>query len=185
MCGTQGAPVWRIPRVALFWRPGTPRFDVPAPYKVLNLLGAIHVDDSGRRIKLERFELERNQDEQCTGRAILAWQPGDVFVGTAMSEDSLRGHLRCGAEATARALELASEGRVALEVLAVRAIEGFDTVLVIVSLSSQYEKGERLAGSCLMKGQPPRSAAMAVLNATNRLYGRAVLGSFPQRAAVH
>jgi len=68
---------------------------------------------------------------------------------------------------------LAAHERVALEVLAVKAIEGFDTIIVVVSLSSKVaERTERLVGSCLIKGEPTRGAVLATLSATNRLLGR-------------
>jgi len=128
-----------------------------------------------RRIKLDKFDLEYTAADECTGKVVLEWSPDDAHVGTATADQSLRGHLRCGAEAAAEALELASGGRVDLEVLAVTAMEGFDTVLVIVALKSDAaEINERLSGSCMIKGHPPKSAAMAVLDATNRLYGHAL-----------
>ena len=128
-----------------------------------------------RRIKLEKFELDQQTDSRCTSNVVLEWNPGEAYVGTASAENSLRGHLRCGAEAAAQALELASGGTVDLDILAIKAIEGFDTVLVIVALRSGPAKiNERISGSCLIKGAVPRSAAMAVLDATNRLYGHAI-----------
>jgi hypothetical protein len=128
-----------------------------------------------KRIKLENFEIDLEPGLGCTGKVVLKWEPGDAYTGTADGDDSPRGHLRCSAEATAEALQLASGGAVDLDVLAIKAIEGFDTVLVIVAMrSDEAEISERLSGSCLIKGQPPRSAAMAVLDATNRLYGHAL-----------
>jgi len=128
-----------------------------------------------RRVKLEKFELDQQPDSRCTSNVVLEWDPGEAYVGTASAEDSLQGRLRCGAEAAAQALELASGGAVDLDILAIKAIEGFDTVLVIVALRSGPAKiNERLSGSCLIKDMAPRSAAMAVLDATNRLYSHAI-----------
>jgi hypothetical protein len=133
------------------------------------------MNDRPKRIKLENFEIEREQDSRCTSWVVLEWEPGDGFLGASAGDDSLRGHIRSGAEAAAQALEIASEGLVDLDVLAVKAIEGFDTVLVIVAIKSgPAEINERVSGSCLMRGEPPKSAAMAVLDATNRLYGHAL-----------
>ena len=129
-----------------------------------------------RRVRLEKLEIEELSDTECTSRVVLSWSPDDTYEGTASADNSPRGQLRCAAEATARALEAASDGKVWLEVLAVKAIEGFDTVLAIVSISSEIDIGERLTGSCLIQGEAPRSAVLAVLSAINRLYGRAVLG---------
>ena len=94
--------------------------------------------------------------------------------------------LRCGAEATAQALQLASGGSVDLDVLAIKAIEGFDTVLAIVAMRSEAaEIDERLSGSCLIDGHAHRSAAMAVLDATNRLYGYALQKIETQDGKLH
>ena len=128
------------------------------------------MSDIHDRIIFESFELEQLPNERCAGRVALAWVPGDDFVGTAEGTGTRPGQLRCAAEATARALELAVYNRVALEVLAVKAIETFDTVIVIVSLASRIDdRAQRLVGSCLIKEQPTRGAALAVLHATNRL----------------
>ncbi len=127
------------------------------------------------RIKLEKIELDQSVDSSCTSNVVLEWKKGEPYMGSASGDNSERGHLRCGAEAAAKALELASGGAVDLDVLAIKAIDGFDTVLVIVALRSDISDiNERLSGSCLIKGAPPRSAAMAVLDATNRLYGHAL-----------
>lgn len=142
--------------------------------------------DRPRRIRLQNFALDQESESRCTSKIKLEWAPGDAYFGTAAGEDSLRGHLRSGAEAAAQALEMASGGSVDLDVLAVKAIEGFDTVLVIVALKSKAAKiSERLSGSCLMKGEAPKSAAMAVLDATNRLYGHALESTRTKLKLVH
>ena len=144
------------------------------------------MNERPKRIKLENFEINNTLDDRCTSRVVLSWNPDDPVVGTATAEDSDRGRLRSSAEATARALEVASDGKVGLDILAIKEIEGFDTVLVIVSLSCDVMRTtERLSGSCLIRGQVTgRSAAMAVLDATNRLYGSAVRGLLNQQASV-
>lgn len=109
----------------------------------------------------------------------MGWGDGESYTGRAEGPDTLQGQLRCAAEATSRALEAAAGDRIALEVLAVKAIEGFDTIIVVVSLSSRVEdRAERLVGSCLIKGDPTRGAVLAVLSATNRLLGRVLAGDF-------
>ena len=142
--------------------------------------------DRAKRIKLENFEIDQEPKTRCTSRVTLEWDSGDGFLATAAGEDSPRGHLRSGAEAAAHALEMASGGTVDLDVLAIKEIEGFDTVLVIVAMKSDAaEISERLSGSCLIKGHPPRSAAMAVLDATNRLYAHALDESRTKLRLIH
>jgi len=133
------------------------------------------MNDRPRRIRFGKFEIDLQHESGCTSNVLLEWAPGDVYVGSASGDNSERGHLRSGAEAAAHALELASGGSVELDVLAVKSIEGFDTVLVIVALRSAAAKiNERLSGSCLIKDGVPRTAALAVLDATNRLYDHAI-----------
>jgi len=57
-------------------------------------------------------------------------------------------------------------------VLGVKAVRAFDATVVIVSLSAKTDaSASRLVGSYLTENDPPRGAALAVLNATNRLLG--------------
>jgi hypothetical protein len=112
-------------------------------------------------------------------RVRVSWNDDREFLGEATepadeaTED--RPVLRAAAEATAAALSQASEGLVHLDVLAVKAVEGFDTVIVVVSLQSEVAGvTERLVGSCLIRGEPERGAVLAVLSGTNRLFGKVV-----------
>jgi hypothetical protein len=58
------------------------------------------------------------------------------------------------------------------ELLGVKAVRAFDATVVIVSLAVHGEgKGERVVGSYLTENDTPRGAALAVLNATNRMLG--------------
>ncbi len=124
------------------------------------------------RVRLTDFNCDESDEAGCQARVVVQWAQGQAFVGEATSDGSTQGKLRCAAEATARALVQASEGKINLEVLAVKAVEGFDTVIVVVSLASQLgEVAERLVGSCLIKGHAPKGAVFAVLSATNRIFG--------------
>lgn len=129
------------------------------------------------RVRLTDFTCEGSEETGCQARVVVEWTEGQPFVGEVTGDGSTSGILRCAAEATARALEQASNGTVSLEVLAVKAVDGFDTVVVVVSLASQVgDVAERLVGSCLIKGQAPRGAVLAVLSATNRLFGHLIRG---------
>jgi hypothetical protein len=123
------------------------------------------------RITFEDVVLDQ-VGNRCSARVMLSLREDVELVGTAEGDASRRGRLRCAAEATAQAIESAVPSQLALTVLAVKLVETVDTVLVIVSLSSRGDQdGERLVGSCLVKERPDRSAALAVLSATNRLVG--------------
>ena len=128
------------------------------------------------RVRLTEFQLDSADVDGVAARVVVQWAKNQMFAGEAKGDGTEMGRLRCSAEATAQALVEASEGKVDLQVLAVKAVAGFDTVIVVVSLASQAEGvAERLVGSCLIKGQAPRGAVLAVLSATNRLFGRMVL----------
>ena len=88
---------------------------------------------------------------------------------------SAAGELRCSAEAAVRSLEQAVNPDVSLELLGVKAVRAFDATVVIVSLSVCSEGNVwRMVGSYLTETDPPRGAALAVLNATNRVLGNYV-----------
>jgi hypothetical protein len=103
---------------------------------------------------------------------VLAWSDGRQFVGESEGVISQAGELRCAAEATVRALERVVQPKLALEVLGVKAVRAFDATVVIVSLAARADAvASRLVGSYLAEKDPPRGAALAVLNATNRVLG--------------
>jgi hypothetical protein len=128
------------------------------------------VTRSEARIRFKDFVLQELPNTQCLARVVLERRTGDEFVGHAEGENSPQGQLRSAAQATAQALEAATHGQVALTVLSVKALETLETILVVVSLSSHLDhRSERLVGSVLTKERAARAAALAVLNATNRL----------------
>jgi hypothetical protein len=103
---------------------------------------------------------------------VLSWADGREFVGESDGVTSQAGELRCSAVAAVEALERAVDPHVDFELLGVKAVRAFDATVVIVSLSARMEAdASRLVGSYLTETDPPRGAALAVLNATNRLLG--------------
>ena len=65
-----------------------------------------------------------------------------------------------------------SRKQVSFDLLGVKAVRAFDSTVLIVSLSVREEAlAKRLVGSFLTDADPPRGAALAVLNATNRMLG--------------
>src|SRR2546426_589189 len=97
---------------------------------------------------------------------------GRQFWGGGQGVPSQTGGLRCCAAAAVQALEQAVQTKVAFELLGVKAVRAFDATVVIVSLSAREpESASRLVGSYLTESDPSRGAALAVLNATNRILG--------------
>jgi hypothetical protein len=131
---------------------------------------------SRERLRFVEFDFERLPNGQCRSRVTLEWDSASQFVGTEEGLASEAGELRCAAQAALNAIEEAAEGILTFELLGVKAVRACDTSVLIVSLVSQFEsKSVRLVGSFLAEERPERGAAVAVLNATNRLLGNIFL----------
>jgi hypothetical protein len=124
------------------------------------------------RLRFQEFTFQRLPNGRCRAKVVLTWSDGREFVGESDGVTSQAGELRCSAVAAVQALARATDPRLDLEVLGVKAVRAFDATVVIVSLSVRAEeRASRLVGSYLTETDPPRGAALAVLNATNRLLG--------------
>lgn len=139
--------------------------------------------DGGDRVKLEAFQIEDLPDGECQVRVELSWGDEDRFVGTSTGPSSDDGSCLSAARATIQALETASEGSVAFDLEGVKAIEAFNTTVVIAFLICHSDRQNLpFLGACLVKDEHiSRSAALAVLKATNRL--SSVFDEFPGLAA--
>lgn len=127
------------------------------------------------RLRFQLFGFDRFPSGRCSARVQLSWVDGREFSGESEGVTSHAGELRCSAEAAVRALEQAISPGVRLELLGVKAVRAFDATVVIVSLSVSSEGNTwRMVGSYLTESDPPRGAALAVLNATNRVLGNYV-----------
>lgn len=123
------------------------------------------------RLRFQEFGFQRLANGRCRARVLLTWSDGRRFEGSSEGVSSQAGELRCCAVAAVQALEQAVQPRLTFELLGVKAVRAFDATVVIVSLSARTTEATRLVGSCLTEDDPPRGAALAVLNATNRLLG--------------
>lgn len=127
------------------------------------------------RLRFQVFAFDRLPNGRCRARVQLSWIDGREFVGENEGLTSQAGELRCSAQAAVQALERAVHEGVQLELLGVKAVRAFDATVVIVSLSVQSDgTAWRMVGSYLTETDPPRAAALAVLNATNRVLGNYV-----------
>ncbi len=127
------------------------------------------------RLRFQVFALDRLADGRCRARVQLSWIDGREFMGENEGMTSQAGELRCSALAAVQALERAVHDGVRLELLGVKALRAFDSMVVIVSLSVHSEGNAwRMVGTYLTETDPPRAAALAVLNATNRVLGNYV-----------
>lgn len=127
------------------------------------------------RLKFLDFEFAELPNGRCRARVVLERDPGEQFVGSAEGLGSRTGELRTAAQATVEALQHAVEEKLTFELLGVKAVRAFDAVVIIVSLSCHNgAPPTRLVGSCLTEGEVQRCAALAVLNATNRMLGNLI-----------
>lgn len=127
------------------------------------------------RLRFAGFQFDRMPDGHCRAHVTLEQTPGVPIEGDASGLGSDAGALRCAAEATLQAIERAVSERVTFELLGVKAIRAFDAVVIIVSISTHGDgPPHRLVGSYLAEENSARGAAVAVLNATNRLLGNMV-----------
>ncbi len=125
------------------------------------------------RLRFSQFVLDRLANGRCQARVVLAWQDGAEYTGESEGLASASGELRCAAEACVLALTRATNNELRPELLGVKAIRAFDANVVIVSLSlSSGDQPQRLIGCFLTEdADPTKGAALAVLNATNRILG--------------
>jgi len=98
----------------------------------------------------------------------LEWG-GQAYSERAEGEASPPLELRLAATATLKALEGILRGRVQFSLLGIKSFRAFDTDVVVVLMRT--DQGAPLVGASLASGDPYRAAALAVLNATNRVLG--------------
>jgi hypothetical protein len=124
------------------------------------------------RLRFKDFAFQRLPSGLCSAKVVLTWADGRHFTGEAEGVISQAGELRCCAAAAVRALERVVQPQMGFELLGVKAVRAFDATVVIVSISARQEgRTSRLVGACLTDDDAPRGAALAVLNATNRILG--------------
>jgi hypothetical protein len=126
------------------------------------------------RLRFAEFVLDRLPNGRCRAKVGLTWRDSEAFCGESEGLASQAGELRCAAQACVDALgQAVAQSGLAFELLGVKAVRAFDATVVIVSLATNGGEGsdQRVVGSVLTETDPARAAALAVLNATNRILG--------------
>ncbi len=126
------------------------------------------------RLRFAEFVLDRLANGRCRAKVGLTWRDSEAFCGDNEGLASQAGELRCAAQACVNALNQAvQQSGLSFELLGVKAVRAFDATVVIVSLATNGSEGsdQRVVGSVLTELDPARAAALAVLNATNRILG--------------
>ena len=122
------------------------------------------------RLRFQNFSFTRSPNGQCVAQVELDWMDGHTTTGRATGQSSPMGDLRLSADAALHAIQTFVGGQMQFELLGVKALRAFDANIVIVSVAQKRPEGPmRLLGSFLAEEDQPRAAALAVLNATNRV----------------
>jgi hypothetical protein len=123
------------------------------------------------RLRFADFSFTRTPSGQCSAEVSLEWE-NQMFVGRSIGQSSPLGDFRVSAEACLRALEDFAKEAMHFELLGIKHVRAFDSNLLIVSVSLREDSQlTRLVGCYLAETDTRRGAAMAVLNATNRVLG--------------
>jgi hypothetical protein len=96
----------------------------------------------------------------------LSGQSDRVFVGEGSSVVLGTGQMTAAARATVHAVQAYADVPFTLESCNKTAVAGRELILVVVAVSD--EPSVDLAGAVVVRGDEPRAAALAVLDATNR-----------------
>lgn len=103
-------------------------------------------------------------------RIKLEWN-GQSTVGEAVGENGDLIELRTAAAAALDALEHVLGENLHIKLVGVKQVKAFDAELMVVALYRTGDQPQRLVGSVSAAGDPRRAAAVAVLNALNRVLG--------------
>ena len=123
------------------------------------------------RLRFADFSFTRTPSGQCSAEVSLEWD-NQMYVGRSIGQSSPLGDFRVAAEASLRALEDFAKEAMHFELLGIKHVRAFDSNLLIVSVSLREDSQlTRLVGCYLAESDTRRGAAMAVLNATNRVLG--------------
>ena len=123
------------------------------------------------RLRFADFAFTRTPSGQCSAEVSLEWD-STIYTGRAIGQSSPLGDFRVAAEASLRALEDFAKDAMHFELLGIKHVRAFDSNLLIVSVALREDSQlTRLVGCYLAETDTRRGAAMAVLNATNRVLG--------------
>ncbi|MGQ0815532.1 MAG: hypothetical protein ACT4O1_13925 [Gemmatimonadota bacterium] len=103
-------------------------------------------------------------------RITLEWS-GETTIGEAVGESGELIELRTAAAAALKALERVLGEDLHIKLVGVKQVKAFDAELMVVALYRTGDAPQRLVGSVSATGDPRRAAAVAVLNALNRVLG--------------
>jgi hypothetical protein len=128
-------------------------------------------ENIARVVRYVSVEMVRKSGAPVAARVELRRDTGERYVGTAESQESGKPPERVAAEAAMNAVCQAARldaSRMSLKEVQLTTLGA--RPIVVVALSGSYrDQVLSLIGACQVEGDAPRAAALAVLNATNRL----------------
>lgn len=129
-----------------------------------------------QRLRFEELAHEAAPSGQCHISVRLEWC-GRTLEGTATNLETHQGRIRASAEAALRAAADATEQRASFDLVGVKSVRAFDGWVVVARINSEADgRTYRLLGSasCEDEAKLSHTAAIAVLDATNRMLSRYV-----------
>jgi hypothetical protein len=123
-----------------------------------------------QRVKFNGVERINERDGNVRMRVTLGWN-GEQYQGSATNEPGELIELRTSASAALDALEKVRGETLGIKLGGVKQIRAFDVDLMVVALYRSDPAPQRLVGMVLVNGDTRRAAAIAVLNALNRILG--------------
>lgn len=158
------------------------RTDAPAEMLVRSILARdglcaadaeVHVSylptpEPRRRVRFVSARMAMPRFGRARAEVELEWG-GQTFADAVEGETGNAMELRHAAQATLGALGGILNGRMQFSLVGIKSVRAFDTDLVVVLLRT--ENVNTLIGASLATSDTYRSAALAVLNATNRVLG--------------
>ena len=134
------------------------------------------MSEQRQRLRFEDITVEVTASGHCKVAVRLEWD-GRVVEGTAQRLDTHQGRIQAAAGATVRAALLAAGEGIQFEIAGVKSVRAFDGWVVIMRVNAMVgPTNHRLLGSaaCEKEAELPRTAALALLDASNRLIARHV-----------
>ena len=123
-----------------------------------------------RRVRFVAARVTQPRPGRALAEVELEWA-GESFREEVEGESGTALELRHAAMATLRSLHGILGARVTFELVGIKGFKAFDAEVVVAVLRGGTSEGGPLIGAALATGNIHRSAALAVLNATNRILG--------------
>jgi len=123
-----------------------------------------------QRVKFIGVERVNERDGNVRMRVTLSWN-GEQHQGTAVNEAGELIELRTSAAAALDALEHVRGESLGIKLVGVKQVRAFDVDLMVVALYRNGTSPMRFVGAVPVGDDTRRAAAVAVLNALNRILG--------------